>query len=400
MRADYSGVSDKVAVTGTAALNGATLNIVATPKVDATWVDKKTFTILTATTGVTGTFATITTDYAFLKFIANYKANGVDVTSDRNWTSFGTYAKTSNQKSVSDVFDKFQTQLSNPVIQCVTMLTTSQATNSLTQLSGTALVTTRTQSVAAKTAFTSAINTEMSHFTGSAGGGSAPLSYAEDTSIKSKAFDKIAKKPAPIPDGRIWAHVLGGYGEMRADSATGSPAERSNNYGLAAGADTAINANLRAGFALSVGQSNTKVSSASTSAHATWGQGALYAVATDDDDYLKGALTYGYLGNKTERTVTAFGTNDKASGTFGANLVSLRLEAGCKFSIDPVALTPFLAFEPSWLFQNAYNETGPASVTLGFDKTTTRALPATLGVKLDADYDLGDYRMTPSATIG
>ena len=400
VRADYSGVSDKVAVSGTAALNGATLKITATPKVDATWSDGKTFTILTATS-VTGTFATTSLDYAFLKATLTYNAASVDMKLDRNWTSFGTYASSSNQKSVSDVFDKFQTQTTNPVINRVTTLTVAQAPVALSQLSGTGLVATRTQAVGAKAAFTGAINSEMGKFTSSSGGGSSPLSYAEDTSIKSKAFDKIApKKPEPIPDGRIWAQMLGGWGEMRADNASGSPSERSNNYGLAAGADTALNANLRAGFALSLGQSTTKVSSLATSSESTWGQGALYAVATDGDDYLKGVLTYGYLDNKTDRTVTAFGTSDKAKGKFGANLVSLRLEAGHKVAFDPLALTPFVAFEPSILFQNAYNETGPASITLGFDKTTTRALPATLGVKADADYELGDLRMTPSATIG
>ena len=401
VRADYSGVNDKVAVSGAATLGGATLKVLASPKTDAIWTDKKTFTVLTAGS-ITGTFAdTIQTDYAFLKFAADYSTAGmVKVTSDRNWTSFGTYASTSNQKSVSDVFDKFQTQLSNPVINRVTTLTVQQAPVALSQLSGTSLVTTRTQAVSAKTAFSGAINTEMGKFTGSAGGGSAPLSYAEDTSLKSKAFDKIAPKPEPIPDGRIWAQVLGGWGELRANSANGTPAERTNNFGLAAGADTALTPNLRGGFALALGQSTSKVSSLATTSDATWGQGALYGVLTDGDDYVKGVVTYGYLDNKTDRTVTAFGTNDKAKGKFGSNLVSMRLEAGRKFALDPVALTPFLAFEPSWLFQNAYQETGPASITLGFDKTTTRALPATLGMKADADYELGDLRVTPSATIG
>ena len=260
------------------------------------------------------------------------------------------------------------------------------------------MVATRTQSFAAGSVFSGAINSEMGRFTSSAGGSSSVLSYAEDTKIKSKAFDKIAPKPEPIPDGRIWAQMLGGIGNMKSDA--NNPSQRGSNYGLAAGADTAINANLRAGFALSLGQSTTKVSSLATSTESTWGQGALYAVATDGDTYLKGALTYGYLDSKTDRSVTAFGTVDKAKGKFGANLYSVRLEAGQKFAFDPVNLTPFLAFEPSWLMQNAYNETGPASITLGFGKTTSRALPATLGGRIDASYDLGDYRMTPSASLG
>lgn len=398
VRVDYSGVSDTVAVTGAAALNGATLSIKASPKVDATWADKKTFNVLTAGS-ITGTFAdTIQTDYAFLKFSAAYTATGVSVTSDRNWTSFGTYASTSNQRSVSDVFDKLQSQTTNPVIQRVTTLTVTQAPVALSQLSGTGVVATRTQAFAAGGVFSGAINSEMGKFTSSAGGGSSALSYAQDSKIKSKAFDKIAPKPEPIPDGRIWAQILGGIGNMKSDAT--NPSQRASNYGLAAGADTAINANLRAGFALSLGQSTTKVSSLATSTESTWGQGALYGVATDGDTYLKGALTFGYLDNKTDRTVSAFGSNEQAKGKFGANLYALRLEAGQKFGFDHVNLTPFFAFEPSLLVQNAYKETGPASITLGFDKTTSRALPTILGGKIDAAYNLGDYRMTPSASLG
>lgn len=397
IRADYLGASDRIAASGAASFNGATLKVTATPKVDATWATGKSFTILTASS-VTGTFGATQLDYAFLKATLSYTANSVSMTLDRNWTSFGSYAKTSSQKSVSDVFDRFQVDLSNPVISRVTTLTTAQAPVALAQLSGAGLAVTRTQSFSAVNVFSGAVNSEMGRFTGSAGGASSVLSYAEDKPPKSKAFDKIEAKPAPIADGRVWAHALGGIGNMKADGS--NPSQRSSNYGLAAGADTALNPNVRAGFALSLGQSETRVSALSTKADSVWGQGALYAVATDGELYAKAVLAYGYVSTESERSVTAFGTVEKATGKFGANLVSARLEAGRKFAFNPLGVTPFFAFEPSLLFQNAYNEKGPSSITLGFDKTIARAMPGTLGVKLDADYKLGDLRMTPAATFG
>ena len=73
---------------------------------------------------------------------------------------------------------------------------------------------------------------------------------------------------------------------------------------------------------------------------------------------------------------TAFATPETAKGTFGANLFSARIEVGQKFLTGgPVNVTPFFAFEPSWLVQDAYSETGAATIGLGYGKTTTTALP-------------------------
>ena len=399
VRADYAGASDKVEVSGAAALGGATLRVLATPQTSAAWDGgKKTYTVLTAGT-LTGTFATVTTDYAYLKASAVTSGNSVIATLERNWTSFGTYSTTPNQKSVSDVFDKFQTQGSNPLISKVTTLTIAQAPVAMAQLSGSGIVAARAQSFAAAGVFTGAINAEMGKFTGSAGGASSVLSYAPEKKV-TKAFDKVAVKPAaPILDGRVWMQVLGGVANMKSDAT--NPSERSTNFGLAAGADTALTPNLRAGFALSGGQSTTRVSSLATRADATWGQGALYAVATDGDRYAKAALVYGYLTTETERKVTAFEMPETAKGKFGANLVSTRLEVGQSLTKNTaVNLTPFAAFEPSWLMQNSYTETGSSVVALGYGKTTARALPATLGVKAESDIALDGMRLTPSATLG
>ncbi len=397
IRANYTSGADQIAVTGAALLGGARLKIAATRQVDATWISGQTYTIMTAGS-VTGTFAAPELDYAFLKATLAYTSTSVSLTLDRNWTSFSAYSTTPNQKSVSDVFDRFQTQGSNPLIAKVTTLTVGQAPVAMAQLSGAGVASTRTQSFAASSQFNGVVGSEMGEFTGSAGGGSSVLSYVDDKTI-TKAFDKVAAKASEsILDGRVWAHGLGGVANMKADAT--NPAERSSNYGLAAGVDKALSPNLRAGAALSGGQSSSKVASLATKADAVWGQAALYAIATDGERYAKASLVYGRLTTETERTVTAFATPETAKGKFGANLFSTRLEVGQKFVTGRVNLTPFAAFEPSWLMQEGYSETGAATIGLGYGKTTTRALPATLGMKFDGDVVLHAMRLAPSATLG
>lgn len=246
---------------------------------------------------------------------------------------------------------------------------------------------------------TDAVSTEMGRFTESAGGGAA-LSYAEETRIKTPAFKDGARKAEPVEDGRVWAEALGGVGNMRAKSATGAPAERASNYGVAAGVDTAIDANLRVGFAMSGGQSGLKVSELATRSDAIWGLAAIYGVATDGATYAKTSLMTGYITTETERTVIVTSAPEKATGTFDSLLYAARVEIGQRLDTKRVGVTPFVAFEPSVVSRNGYSEKAAAPIALGFDKSTAHALPGTLGLKVDGDINLRNIRLTPSATVG
>jgi hypothetical protein len=64
IRADASGVSDKVNSTGAAQINGASLYVLASPNAETAWQVSKTYEILTASS-VTGTFV-VTDNLAFL----------------------------------------------------------------------------------------------------------------------------------------------------------------------------------------------------------------------------------------------------------------------------------------------------------------------------------------------
>jgi uncharacterized protein with beta-barrel porin domain len=258
---------------------------------------------------------------------------------------------------------------------------------------------TYSQAFGAGRLLTDAVSTEMGRFTESAGGGEA-LSYADDARIKTHAFKDVARKAEPVEDGRVWAEALGGVADMKARSATGAPAEHATNYGVAAGVDTAIDANLRIGFAMSGGQSALKVSALATRSDATWGLAAFYGVATDGATYAKTSLTIGYITAETERTVIVSTTPQKATGTYDSLLYAARVEVGQRLDTKRVGMTPFVAFEPSLVAQNGYSEKASAPIALSFDKSTANALPGTLGLKVDGDIKLRNIRLTPSATVG
>jgi uncharacterized protein with beta-barrel porin domain len=399
VRADYSGGSDSISVTGNAALGGATLKILATPNNEKTWIaGPKSFVVMNVSGTITGTFGSVVTEYAFLNATAAYAANSVTATLERNAVKFADVAVTKLQTAVGTALDGYAAQSTNPLIQKITTLTRLEAPAALQQLAGAGLNSTHSLAFGASRLVIDTVSSEMGRFTGSASGGAA-LSYIEDTRIKPPAFKNIAPKVEPIADGRVWAQFMGGVGNIKTNEASGAPGERASTFGIAAGIDRAYNPNLRVGFALAGGQSTLKVSQLATKSDATWGQAALYAVATNGALYAKTSLTMGYISNETERSVTAFGTPEKATGEFSSLLYAARVEVGQRFEVAPAGVTPFLAFEPSLVAQNAYNEKAATPIALGFGKNTANALPGTLGVKIDANIDVGDVRLTPSATL-
>jgi subtilase-type serine protease len=395
VRADYSGAHDSVAVTGAATITNSKLYLRASPQDQVAWLaGGKTFTVLTATEGVVGTFASVTTDLAFLKASAAYTPQAVSATLERK--PFAEAAENRVQASVGAALDAHVSDYTNPLIAKLLAVTDGPA--ALQQVSGAGLSAARTQASSAVGLFSTALSTEMGRFITPFE--RSALSYGEDTRLKTTAFKKIEQKAEPIPDGRVWAQGLGGVDTLRADSKSGAPSERMSQFGFAAGLDRALSPNLRVGFAGAGGQSVTKVTSLATTSDVSWGQGGLYALMTNGALYAKTSLSVGYLTAKTERTVTAFGTPEKATGEFSSLLYAARIEVGQRFELKPAGVTPFLAFEPSLVAQNAYNEKAATPIALGFGKSTANALPATLGVKLDAAVHLGDVRLTPSATLG
>ncbi|PRD40341.1 autotransporter outer membrane beta-barrel domain-containing protein, partial [Phyllobacterium phragmitis] len=75
--------SDLLNATGTATINGGNVHVTPVNGTDdgSTYTVGGVYTIITAGTAVTGTFDTLTDDYAFLNFALGYDANNVFLTS-------------------------------------------------------------------------------------------------------------------------------------------------------------------------------------------------------------------------------------------------------------------------------------------------------------------------------
>jgi autotransporter-associated beta strand protein len=117
VKVDTAGQSDKI----TATQNG-------------TYLRQTRYTILTSSGGVTGKFAGVTSNLAFLTPLLSYDPNDVFLTLVRNDITFASLAQTRNQRAVADALDRsFPLK---PLVQAVANLTAASARQAFDALSG------------------------------------------------------------------------------------------------------------------------------------------------------------------------------------------------------------------------------------------------------------------------
>ncbi|MGO4671222.1 autotransporter outer membrane beta-barrel domain-containing protein, partial [Bosea sp. 2RAB26] len=94
LEVNAAGQSDRIAATGTATVSGGTVQLLAE---QGGYGASTRYTILTAQGGVSGQFAAVASNFAFLTPSLAYGATEVTLTLDRNATAFPQVALTRNQ---------------------------------------------------------------------------------------------------------------------------------------------------------------------------------------------------------------------------------------------------------------------------------------------------------------
>ena len=104
VEANAQGQSDRVNVTGTATINGGTVQLVAAP---GNYATSTTYTILNATGGVSGSYSGVSSNFAFLTPSLSYNANNVFLTLALQGNAFsGFVGNTVNQRAVGYALDQ------------------------------------------------------------------------------------------------------------------------------------------------------------------------------------------------------------------------------------------------------------------------------------------------------
>ena len=341
VEANAGGQADRLAAGGSAALNGGTVQVTAA---NGTYDPRTRATVLTAAGGVTGQFAGVTANLAFLTPSLTYTANAVDLTLTRNDIAFSTIARNRNQAGVADAI-----QAGGPgtaPFQRTVGLTTPEAQGAFQALSGD--VHAGTVSTGYATAFfvREAILDRMrwGATPGTAEGldyGSLPATYTAD--LPGRAAPVVAM-PARILDPTVfglWGQGFGSFGEARSDGNAAGFSRRISGFAL--GADVRLENGITLGVVGGYTAASLDTTGRLQSGTIESAYGGVYGGTEFGPVSLRLGATYAGDSLRTRRTVAFAGLSDSASARTGGATIQGFGEIGYRVFLGGDAPAPLLS---------------------------------------------------------
>ncbi|HLG49574.1 MAG TPA: autotransporter domain-containing protein [Reyranella sp.] len=376
-----AGQSDRINVTGApgfALLLGGTVQVTAAP---GTYAHTTTYTILSATGGVAGTFDGVTSNFAFLKPSLSYDADDVFLVLTRSGFSGG--ALTPNQHAVGTALDRgdpgatgdFET-----VLNVLSGLDATQGPGALDAISGQPYANFGTVNTAMGYAFANAIGNQLSGW-----GGATHVALAE-------ACDVACDATAPSRWG-AWLSGVGGLGSVPGQS--GNSGTFTYNFGgTAVGLDYRLDPRVLVGASLGFTTGTQWVNGFNGRGSVDAFSGSLYGSFTEDALYVNAVAGYSHASNRLTRVITIPGLLQRtAYGKTTADQFVGQVEAGYHFALGPGSVTPFARLQGSTTNQAGFSEWGADSLDLSVASQTTNSLRSTLGAELQNQFGPVDLHL-------
>lgn len=395
-RVDANGFNDGI-FSRTATLAGRFVAVIQS----GIYTSPMTYTgVINTSAGVTGTFDSVTSSSPFFSAALATVGNNVDLTITR--IPFNAVSGlTPNQIAVANALEPFYA--AGPTGDAATLLGNLVAATSVSafdQLSGAGTTAAQDASFSSASLFgDTMLRQGLSWLNGTSDVNSVtfgrPIGYAaapkgeHESKRGHDAFAAMRRPDAAPSRWRAWGNGFAGTRATDGQASTGSADQSTNVFGGAFGADRRITADFLAGFAVGGSRSHFSVDSLSTGGRADAAHLGFYAVHTFGPAYLAATLHYARVDTSVERTITGIGTTEYAKGRFASDQLGGRLEFGWKQAQRGYSLTPFVAIEPTALWQRAYTESsttvggGPGLLGLSYGANTVTSFPTYLGAQFD-----------------
>ena len=372
------GQSDLVAVTGTATLAGA-FQAVGTS--GGRYARTTSYTVLTTTGALTGTFESVTGTLPFLAPSLAYGANSLTLTLTQ---AFAAGAIGANQHAVGAALDHASASATGDfatLLSTLAGLDSVQGPKALDAISGQPLANAGTASVETGSAFLTTIGNQISITHGGGDGGSR-VAMALSDGIE--ACD-VTCDVAPTVIG-TWLSGVGGFGSVPGNATAGGTTYSFG--GTAVGADYRFGPNFLAGISAGYVSGRQWANGFDGSTNSDTFNGSLYASFTEGAFYLDGLAGYANTTNRSLRNIVIPGLAVRtARGQTSANQFLSQLESGYRFDgfLTPaLSVTPFARVQGSTSTQAGFTESGADSLNLTVAPQTTNSLRSTLGAELGA----------------
>ena len=378
------GQNSRTNISGTATLNGGTVQVVAAP---GTYGTSTTYTILNASGGVSGTYSSVASNLAFLTPSLSYDAKDVYLT--LVFTGFA--GSTTNQNAVGNALNQSVTATSAPpassdfaiVTNALMGLSSQQAGQVLTAISGQPYADTGTATVGASLLFLNALGQQVAAARGKGEPGTR-IAVAE-------ACD-VACDDTPPARLSAWMSGVGGFGSIGGNGNAGTLTY--NFGGAAAGIDYRLDPRFLMGVAVSYTGGRQWVDGFNGQGNTNNYSTALYASFTQSGFYADALAGYAYSDTQMQRVLVIPGLQPRmASGGTGTNQFLGQLEAGYGIGIYQKAqaiLTPFARLQTVAAAQNGFTESGSVnSLGLIVAPQNTTSVRTVLGTDLAGSAPVG-----------
>jgi len=374
------GANDRLTISGasgTATLGGS---VFVAPQAGS-YAPKTTYTILSATGGVTGTYASVASSLPFLLPSLSYGTNKVFLSLQIG--GFAAAAQTPTQATIGAVLDAtVATATGNyaTVLGALSTLSAAEGQAVMTSISGQNYAGFSTAGVLTAQLF-------MSNFAAQAGGGSGGTNRV----ALAQACDIACDGAPPSGDWGAWGGPIGGLGTIGINAPVGGLTY--NLAGFAAGLDRKVTPNLLFGVTAGYTSGTDWVSGFQGSGTSNTVQTGLYGVYSQGPAYLDALVGYAYSSNQMSRPLQIPGLAPMtAQGRTGANQFFGQLETGYRVEVGGTGqafVTPFARLQGSTSTQNAFNEWGAGSLDLSVAAQTTNSVRSVLGAQLGWAMDMG-----------
>ena len=404
-----STAHDLIIATGTATLSGGAVQVVADGSYTA---PLSTFVILSATGGVTGSFASVSANYAFLTPALSYDPNNVYLTLARNDVAFASTAVTPNQIATATALETLS--YGDAVYDSVLQLTAGNAPIAFSQLSGEVHASAQSVFMEQSSLIRGALNDRLRAAQGGVGASvgsvvsvvetaSGALAYAAPSKVQVAADMSMPLKaapmaaPAPAERFALWTTGFGNWGTFNGN--TNAAGVSDSTGGFLIGADTLVGDGWRVGVAGGYSYTDFSITGRNSSGNSDNWHAALYAGKSWDALALRTGLAYTWQDVSTSRSVAFTGFADSLSADYSAGTFQAFGELGWRIDTAFAAFEPFANLAYVSLDTDGYGESGGAAALYsdGADMDTTFT---TIGLRASKDIVLGTYEATLRGTLG
>ncbi len=374
--------SDLIAVTGTATLNGGTVVLTGNP------VPMFDYQILSATGGVTGTFAGVNDSFAFLDALLAYGANNVTLRLERNNVAFASAAVTPNQKAAASGLDSLT--FGNPIYDAFVRMDVPAAQQAFDQLSGEVHASGITALIGNSGNLRSIVSRRFqSVFANRQAATSFPLtSYASWGSSAEQASGS---------GHAAWGQIFGSWGRTRGD---GNAARlRHDDGGFLVGADAVLAETWSVGAFTGYSRSTFRVGDRNSSGASDNFHLGFYGGTEIGALRLNLGAAHSWHDLDTRRTVSFPGFSETLSASYSARTAQIFGEAGYRLDMGGLSFEPFAGLAYVHTTVNSFTETGGAAALTAAGSTTATTF-STLGLRAFSQFDMGGVQATVRGMVG